>query len=118
MKNKKVTVIGLGNSGLNAAFLLKDAGADVRVTESSENKDIRNNAKRLEEKEIPFEIGAKYEAKGLKPADAFIAAYVEWTGADILVTENRHFLSRQSSLPFKILSAKSCLSLIKTTLHF
>ncbi len=31
---------------------------------------------------IPFEIGAKYEAKGFKPADAFIAAYTEWVGAD------------------------------------
>ncbi len=40
---------------------------------------------------IPFEIGAKYEAKGFKPADALIAAYTEWVGADALVTENRHF---------------------------
>lgn len=27
---------------------------------------------------VPFEIAFKYEAKGLKPADAFIAAYTEW----------------------------------------
>ncbi len=26
---------------------------------------------------VPFELGAKYQSKGLKPADAFIAAYVE-----------------------------------------
>ena len=26
---------------------------------------------------IPFELGAKYEAKGLKPADALIAVYTE-----------------------------------------
>jgi hypothetical protein len=26
---------------------------------------------------VPFELGAKYESKGLKPPDAFIAAYVE-----------------------------------------
>ncbi|MBU2437317.1 MAG: type II toxin-antitoxin system VapC family toxin [Candidatus Omnitrophica bacterium] len=63
---------------------------------------------------IPFELGAKYEAKGLKPADALIAAYAEWTGADSLITENRHFLFRQN-LPFKILSAKNCLKLIKST---
>lgn len=40
---------------------------------------------------VPFELGAKYESFGLKPTDAFIAAYVEWTGTNALVTENRHF---------------------------
>jgi len=61
---------------------------------------------------VPFELGAKYEAKSLKPADALIAAYTEWVGADVLVTENRHFLFRQN-LPFKILSAKNFLKFIK-----
>ncbi len=37
---------------------------------------------------IPFELGVKYEIKGFKMADAFIAAYTEWVGADALVTEN------------------------------
>lgn len=64
---------------------------------------------------ISFELGAKYEVKGLKPADALIAAYTEWTGADVLVTENRHFLSRQSTLPFKVLTAQNSLKLIKTS---
>ena len=62
---------------------------------------------------VPFELGAKYEVRGLKPADAFIAAYTEWTGADVLVTENRHFLNRHSNLPFKVLSAEKCLKLLK-----
>lgn len=64
---------------------------------------------------VPFELGAKYELDGLKPADAFIAAYTEWTGADILVTENRHFLRRHSNLPFKILNAEDCLEIIKSS---
>ena len=62
-----------------------------------------------EDIEVPFELGAKYESMGLKPADAFIAAYAEWTGADALVTENRHFVSRQKDLPFNVLTAESCL---------
>lgn len=37
---------------------------------------------------VPFEIAFKYEAKGFKTADAFIAAFTEWVGADVLVTEN------------------------------
>jgi UDP-N-acetylmuramoylalanine--D-glutamate ligase len=58
MKNAKVTVIGLGNSGLNAAILLKDMGADVRVTESADNDTVRLNAKKLAAKEIPYESGS------------------------------------------------------------
>ncbi len=61
---------------------------------------------------IPFELGSKYESRGFKPADAFIAAYTEWVGADALVTENRHFLNKKSNLPFKILTAEKSLKLI------
>ena len=65
---------------------------------------------------VPFELGVRYELEGLKPADAFIAAYVEWTGAAALVTENRHFLSRHSNLPFKILNAEKCLKIVKSSI--
>lgn len=61
---------------------------------------------------VPFELGSKYERMSLKPADAFIAAYTEWVGADALVTENRHFLSRRTDLPFRVLTAEQCLRLL------
>jgi len=61
---------------------------------------------------IPFELGAKYESAGLKPGDASIPAYTEWVGADVLVTENRHFLTRSSDLPFKVLTTEECLKSI------
>lgn len=61
---------------------------------------------------VPFALGSKYEALGLKPADAFIAAYTEWVGADALVTENRHFLTRRFDLPFKVLKAEQILKLL------
>ncbi|MDO8536405.1 MAG: UDP-N-acetylmuramoyl-L-alanine--D-glutamate ligase [Candidatus Omnitrophota bacterium] len=57
MKNKKVTVIGLGNSGLNAALLLKEIGALVRVTEGSDNSGVRKNAAVLNERGIICELG-------------------------------------------------------------
>ena len=57
MKNKKVTVIGLGNSGLNAALLLKDVGALVRVTEGADNAGVRKNAAILDNKRIAYELG-------------------------------------------------------------
>ncbi|MFH1190808.1 MAG: hypothetical protein V1670_01245 [Candidatus Omnitrophota bacterium] len=62
---------------------------------------------------VPFELGAKYESFGFKPADAFIAAYTEYVGADILVSENRHFLTHHSDLPFRILTAEKSLNLIQ-----
>ena len=65
---------------------------------------------------VPFEIVFKYEAKRLKPADAFIAAYTEWTGADALVTENRHFLVHQGDLSFKVLTAEKCLRFLRSSL--
>ena len=45
---------------------------------------------------VPSKLSAQYEARGLKPADAFIGAYAEWVKADGLISENRHFLSRPS----------------------
>ena len=61
---------------------------------------------------VPFELGFKYETMGLKEADALIAAYTEWVGADALVTENRHFLNKHPNLPFKVLTAEKCLKIM------
>jgi len=61
---------------------------------------------------VSFELGAKYEAFGFKEADAFIAAYAEWVGADALISENRHFLRRTNNLPFTVLTAEECLRLM------
>lgn len=61
---------------------------------------------------VPFELGLKYETLGLKSSDAFIAADTEWVGADTLVTENRHFLSRSPDLPFKVLTVENCLKIL------
>lgn len=66
---------------------------------------------------VPFELGVKYERMGLKEADAFIAAYAEWVGADVLVSENRHFLTKRSNLPFKILNAENCLKIIAASMQ-
>lgn len=61
-----------------------------------------------EDSEVPFEIGAKYQSLGLKPGDAFIAAYTEWTGAEHLVTENRDFLGLARP-PFMVVRAEEFL---------
>jgi len=61
LKNKKVTVIGLGNSGLNAAILLNSIGADTFVTDSHDTPAIRDSHKLLEKKGIRVEIGKHTE---------------------------------------------------------
>lgn len=55
---------------------------------------------------VPYELGKKYEIKGFKEADAFIAAYTERIGANYLITENRYFLSKEKELPFRVVTAE------------
>ena len=97
-------------------MIVDEVGRNLSLEEFREFIEFINNITQIDEDiYVPFELGAKYESMGLNSSDAFIAAYVEWTGADALVSENRHFLSRHSRLSFKILSAENCLKLIKSS---
>lgn len=58
LKGKKVTVVGLGNSGSNAAILLNDIGADVWATDSSNTPSTMAWSKLLSAKGIKVETGA------------------------------------------------------------
>jgi len=71
LRNKRVVVVGLGTSGLDASMLLSNAGAIVSATDSSDNVLIRANAERLKEKYIPFEIGSHSESF-MKGADIIV----------------------------------------------
>jgi uncharacterized protein (DUF2164 family) len=73
---------------------------------------LAENPHKKNENSYAIELGAKYEKKGLKDADALIAAFTEWVGADVLVTENRHFLNCQADLLFKVLTAEKYLNFI------
>ncbi|MFA5085788.1 MAG: Mur ligase family protein, partial [Candidatus Omnitrophota bacterium] len=73
MKNKKVTVIGLGNSGLNAALLLKDIGAIAGVTEKGDNTEVRKNAAILSGKGIAYELG-RHTKDFIKDSDLVIVS--------------------------------------------
>lgn len=57
LRNRKVTVVGLGNSGVGSALLLNRIGAIVSVTDNSDNENVRKNAKLCEQKYIEVEIG-------------------------------------------------------------
>jgi UDP-N-acetylmuramoylalanine--D-glutamate ligase len=57
VKGKKVTVIGLGNSGVNAALLLVKAGAQVKATDSGNSPELKKTKLSLEAKGVEVEIG-------------------------------------------------------------
>jgi len=69
-----------------------------------------DNIEIIETANIPSSLIEKYQARGLKQADASIAAFVEWVGAKYLISENRDFLKGLKVEEFEILSAKEFLS--------
>ncbi|MCK4249542.1 MAG: UDP-N-acetylmuramoyl-L-alanine--D-glutamate ligase, partial [Candidatus Omnitrophica bacterium] len=57
LKNKKVTVIGLGESGLAAVELLSRAGSIVRVTDFARSEQTKQAAAELILKGVAVELG-------------------------------------------------------------
>lgn len=72
------------------------------------NEQIRE---RIIETQIPYEAIKKYLSFGAKWADAHIAAFTEWIGAEYLITENRHFLEEIEFTAFKKMPAEDFLVL-------
>ncbi|MFH1593847.1 MAG: UDP-N-acetylmuramoyl-L-alanine--D-glutamate ligase [Candidatus Omnitrophota bacterium] len=62
LRNKRVTVVGLGNSGINSALLLEKQGAIVSATDSGWNETVKENAKLLESRFVDLEIGRHTES--------------------------------------------------------
>jgi len=62
IRNKKVTVVGLGESGLKSALFLEREGAIVFASDSSDRAAVKKNAGILEAKYINVEIGRHTEA--------------------------------------------------------
>ena len=57
LKNKKVTVLGMGISGIGAAKLLHHLGAEVFLSDIRELPDTHNHSVQLNKINIPFETG-------------------------------------------------------------
>jgi len=57
LRNRKVAVVGLGESGMAASLLLKEKGAIVFATDSSMSDELNSRAKNLKTKGIFVEIG-------------------------------------------------------------
>ena len=61
LKNKKVTVVGLGRSGAAAAGLLVAKGAAVSVTEAADSSKVRSDALKLSQRGVRVETGGHSE---------------------------------------------------------
>lgn len=59
-KNKKILVVGLARSGVGAAKLLKELGANVAVTEKNKTRELEVFAKELEVCGIKVELGGHH----------------------------------------------------------
>jgi UDP-N-acetylmuramoylalanine--D-glutamate ligase len=57
LKNKKITVIGLGETGVDTAVALKKLGAEVYITEIKNTEEIKKTQTVLEKQGIKTEIG-------------------------------------------------------------
>ena len=61
-QDKKITVVGLGRSGLACADLLFGLGAKVSITDNQDNDATRLNASKLKNKNIDIELGKHSQA--------------------------------------------------------
>ena len=72
-KNKKVTIVGLGRSGLACANLLFDLGADVSITDIRDDNDIRRDALNLKSEDIKVELG-RHTQEFIKDRDIVVTS--------------------------------------------
>ncbi len=75
LRGKKVTVVGLGKSGMAACNLLVEKGAKVSITDCLDNQKIRENIRALKNREsiIDIEIGRHTEDL-VKDADLIVTS--------------------------------------------
>jgi len=63
--------------------------------------------------DVPRATFEKYRQKGLKRADALIAAFADHMKADYIISENRHIYRNLKHAPFLTLKAQGFLNLVK-----
>lgn len=126
-------ILGLTGADLDAARLLdrlaefQVAVPRIIVQEVTRNLDTPEQVRQfyqllyrasnvtVVDEPVPRELVTRYEALGLpEKADAVIGAFVEWVGASVLVSENRHFLQGLEGAPFKVLRPSEILVLWDT----
>lgn len=57
----------------------------------------------------PDDAVSRWRQRGARKGDAVIAAHLEAKSVDYFISENRHFLTELTGLPFKVLTAREAL---------
>ena len=83
-KNKNITVVGLGKSGLAAAEFLENLGARVKVTEAKGDVETKTGIQKLRKKNIEFEFG-RHRRDFIKGSDLIVASPGVSSGAPPLL---------------------------------
>lgn len=87
-KDKKITIVGLARSGLAAAFLLYDLGAQVSVTDNQDNEFVWRNRAKLKAKNIEIELG-RHSPEFIRDRDLIVVSPgVTNTSAPIIWAQN------------------------------
>ena len=73
LKDKKITVVGLGKSGLSSALFLKRKGAIVRASDDGDPKRLEDSASLLDKHGIKYEIG-QHTINYLKDSDLIVVS--------------------------------------------
>jgi UDP-N-acetylmuramoylalanine--D-glutamate ligase len=73
INNRKIVVIGLGQTGFDTAVFLSKRGADVFITETAVSESINRNSSLLKDRNIKTEVGGHTE-KFLKGADMLVVS--------------------------------------------
>ena len=78
LEHKNVIVLGLGKSGLAAAELLRERGANVIAVDSADTPDLQRDAARLKTLGIAVELGTE-EVPGMNFDLAVVSPGVPWS---------------------------------------
>ena len=90
-------------------FILDELHANIGETKlKALYRLIRETKIEVVEEKVPLSLVKKYQ-KEIHPEDAVIAAYCEFLQADVLISENRHFLIGFQPKSFGVLSAEEFL---------
>ena len=71
---------------------------------------INSGMIKYDDKLVGEKLLVKYKTHGLKKGDAVIAAFADKENADILISENRHFLKELKTKRFNVMNAEQFLN--------
>ncbi len=95
--------------------VFKELSHNLTVAEETEFQAVARTAQdlHLSFTPAPSALVEVFENRGAKRGDARIAAELELAGIKWLISENRHFLSEITDLPFTVLSASEALEMLR-----